>query len=66
LQRLIKLATSIFVPTQCIICYWGRLALVASLFSAMGTYFDAYLIAIVLAGIAGSTAILKWIVHKYG
>ena len=54
-----------FLPVDCKLCYWGRLALMAAAGSALGTATASYWAAAPFVVIAGLAAGAKWLVTNH-
>lgn len=54
-----------FLPTDCSICYWGRMALVAAIGIAAGTYADSYIVVAPFVLIAATAVGAKWLVKNF-
>ena len=54
-----------FLPTDCKLCYWGRMALLAGAAIVVGTYAGSYWLVAPFAVIAAMSVAAKWLVKNY-
>lgn len=53
-----------FLPTDCKLCYWGRMALVGAACVELGVHFERFA-EIPLVAVAVLMVAAKWLVTKY-
>lgn len=55
----------LLLPTDCKLCYWGRLALAASTGCVFGVEWQSYWAVAPFAVVVGIMGALKWLIVQY-